>query len=173
MPRSVACGLVAVAAWASILGLVPGIARAEQSLPDTVARLRPSIVAVGTFLKMRSPPFAFLGTGFVVDDGTLIATCAHVVPDTPKSETGAVLTVVVQLAGTSEPQAREVTAIVLDVEHDLSRCCASPGPRCRIEARNSDIVRAGQSMRSPAFRSATRWDSIRLRIPASWRRATP
>jgi S1-C subfamily serine protease len=102
-------------------------------------------------MKTRSPPFAFLGTGFVVDDGTLIATCAHVVPDTPKSEAGAVLTVVVNVSGTSEPQAREVTALVLDVEHDLALLRIAGAPLPALKLGNSDSVREGQSIAFTGF----------------------
>ena len=48
-------------------------------LEDTLLKVKPSIVAVGTFLPARSPRSVFLGTGFVVADGTLIVTNAHVV----------------------------------------------------------------------------------------------
>ena len=47
---------------------------------DTIARIKPSIVAVGTFVPMRNPQFEFRGTGFAVADGSLIATNHHVIP---------------------------------------------------------------------------------------------
>ncbi|SMC21019.1 Trypsin-like peptidase domain-containing protein [Desulfacinum hydrothermale DSM 13146] len=50
-------------------------------LPDTVARVRPSIVAVGTYQAMRRPPSVFLGTGFAVADGRHVITNAHVIPE--------------------------------------------------------------------------------------------
>ena len=56
---------------------LPGLAWAV--LPDTVERVKPSIVAVGTFQRTRNPSFRFLGTGFAVGNGRLIATNAHVV----------------------------------------------------------------------------------------------
>ena len=81
--------------------VAPGIARAlRQSLPalaaagllaaaapspaqapaQTVERIRPSIVAVGTLQATRQPQFRFHGTGFAVGDGSLVATNAHVIP---------------------------------------------------------------------------------------------
>ena len=62
-------------------------AAARADLPDTVARIKPAIVAVGTYLPTRNPQFRFYGTGFAVGDGHLIATNAHVLqvplePDT-------------------------------------------------------------------------------------------
>lgn len=55
-------------------------AAAGADLPALVARLLPSIVAVGTYEHLRNPQFRFSGTGFVVGDGNTIATCAHVLP---------------------------------------------------------------------------------------------
>src|SRR5512141_1790857 len=46
----------------------------------TIDRVKGSIVAIGTFERTRTPQFQFRGTGFVVGDGTLIATNAHVLP---------------------------------------------------------------------------------------------
>ena len=53
----------------------------HAAMPETIERVKPSIVAIGSYSKTRSPPFSFRGTGFVVGDGTLIATNAHVLPD--------------------------------------------------------------------------------------------
>ncbi len=54
-------------------------------LPDTLARVRQSVVAVGTLVPQKhapkSPPKArYLGTGFVVKGGDLVVTNYHVVP---------------------------------------------------------------------------------------------
>lgn len=52
---------------------------ATSQAPDTIARVKASVVAVGTVQKLRSPPFQFLGTGFAVGDGSLIVTNAYVI----------------------------------------------------------------------------------------------
>ncbi|HAY10768.1 MAG TPA: serine protease, partial [Thauera sp.] len=54
---------------------------ARADLVATVPRIKPSIVAVGTYQRTRSPAFQFRGTGFVVGDGQLVATNAHVLPE--------------------------------------------------------------------------------------------
>jgi serine protease Do len=41
-------------------------------------RIKPTIVVVGTLMRSRAPAFELKGTGFVVGDGTLVATNAHV-----------------------------------------------------------------------------------------------
>jgi len=62
-------------------------------LPETVAKVRKSVVAVGTYLPSRRPPSSFVGTGFVVLDGRYIVTSDHVVSkkiDHEKRETVAI-----------------------------------------------------------------------------------
>jgi S1-C subfamily serine protease len=57
---------------------------AAEALPALVARVRRSVVAIGSLDRLRNPPFRFRGTGFVVGDGNTIVTCAHVVPVPPQ-----------------------------------------------------------------------------------------
>jgi hypothetical protein len=56
---------------------------AMADFPDTVAQVKRSVVAVGTFMPSRNPQFRFLGTGFVVGDGKQVATNAHVIAACP------------------------------------------------------------------------------------------
>ncbi len=55
---------------------------AEPSLADTVAKNKPSIVAIGTYMPKRNPRSIFMATGFAVGDGRLIITNAHAIPET-------------------------------------------------------------------------------------------
>ena len=72
--------------WASLLSpwllclLVSG-ASVASGLPDTVDRVRPSIVAVGTYQPSGSPRQQFRGTGFVVGNGHMVVTNHHVLPE--------------------------------------------------------------------------------------------
>jgi S1-C subfamily serine protease len=61
--------------------LTGGIGAHARSLPDTIDKVRPSIVAVGTFQPSGSPRQIFRGTGFVVGDGRYVVTNHHVLPD--------------------------------------------------------------------------------------------
>ncbi len=61
-------------------GLLLATAAAAAPLPDTIDKVRPSIVAVGTYLPSGSPRQRFRGTGFVVADGHLVVTNHHVLP---------------------------------------------------------------------------------------------
>lgn len=75
-----AAGLLAGTSVAAVYASVPRGVHA-QALPQIVSRARASIVAIGSFERLRNPQFAFHGTGFIVGNGNLVATCAHVVPE--------------------------------------------------------------------------------------------
>lgn len=66
--------------------------------PATIERVKPSIVAVGTFEPTRNPQFKFAGTGFAVGDGSLIATNEHVVPGLLKVDRNETIAVAARLA---------------------------------------------------------------------------
>ncbi|HRP67347.1 MAG TPA: serine protease, partial [Thauera sp.] len=67
----------------------------HADLVTTVPRIKPSVVAVGTYQRTRSPAFQFRGTGFVVGDGQLVATNAHVLPERIDSDKMEALVIVV------------------------------------------------------------------------------
>ena len=71
--------------------------------PDTIQRVKPAVVAIGTFQRTRSPAFIFRGTGFVVGDGSLVATNAHVLPAALDAEHRETLAIAVPSGG---PDAR-------------------------------------------------------------------
>ncbi len=52
---------------------------ARAGLPETIEKIRPSIVAIGTYQATRSQPLKVQGTGFIVMNGRYIATNYHVV----------------------------------------------------------------------------------------------
>ena len=60
----------------------------SAALPELIEQIKPSIVVIGTYAKTRSPAFVMRGTGFVVGNGTLVATNAHVVPDVLDAASG-------------------------------------------------------------------------------------
>ena len=53
---------------------------AWADLVQTLAKVKPSIVGVGTVLPTRNPALIFFGTGFVVGDGLTVVTNVHVLP---------------------------------------------------------------------------------------------
>ncbi len=50
-----------------------------QSLADTVEKVKPSVVGIGIYDPLGSPRASIFGTGFVIGDGTLVATNYHVI----------------------------------------------------------------------------------------------
>ncbi|MEJ7668051.1 MAG: serine protease [Casimicrobiaceae bacterium] len=130
----------------ALLGLLEtGAGAAWAGMPETIERVKPSIVAVGTFQKTRSPAFAFRGTGFAVGDGTLIATNAHVLPEALQTE--GLESIMVMIAGVegSGPQPREAKTVAIDRQHDLAllRVTGAPLPAMRLG--NPATVREGQT----------------------------
>jgi serine protease Do len=53
----------------------------SASLVETVHKIKPAIILVGTFSALNSPRFSFRGTGFVVGDENFAITNAHVLPE--------------------------------------------------------------------------------------------
>ncbi|GAA5185537.1 hypothetical protein GCM10025771_41600 [Niveibacterium umoris] len=104
-------------ALCAALTLAPPSARAD--LVETVQRIKPSIVAVGTMQRDRTPQFRLLGTGFVVGDGSLVATNSHVVPATLDNEHFEEL-IVVTFGSAGEQKAAKVTKVGSDPMHDLA-----------------------------------------------------
>lgn len=72
-----------------LLALLAGLACGSKlasaaSLPELIARVKRSVVAVGSYGLMDNPRFGFRAAGFAVADGLHVLTNAHVVPpETP------------------------------------------------------------------------------------------
>jgi len=89
-----------------------------QTLPQTVATIKPSIVAVGTFMASRNPRATVLGTGFAVGKGDTIVTNAHVIPAEMDAAHQEKLAVFYHKHG-EELQA-EAKVLTIDPVHDLA-----------------------------------------------------
>lgn len=106
------------------------------SLADLVAGVKQSVCAVGTFNALDAPRFGFRGSGFVVGDGTIVATCWHVLPDDPGSRPG-ITTLAVQLTGADGGfEVREAELLQSDRVHDLAllKVKGRPFPALRLAA---------------------------------------
>jgi S1-C subfamily serine protease len=122
----------------ALIAAVP--CRAE--LAQTIERIKPSVVGVGTFQKMRNPSVNFLGTGFAIEDGLHVVTNAHVVPPVLDAEKMEALVVLV--GGSKEPQTREAQPVAVDKEHDLALLKISGPPLPAMALGDSSAVREGQ-----------------------------
>lgn len=124
---------------------------ARADLVDTVPRIKPSVVAVGTFQRTRSPAFQFRGTGFVVADGRHIATNAHVLPDSIAADKMETLVVLVP-APDHKAVVRPVSTVATAREHDLALLRFSDGNALpALELARGDGVREGQAVAFTGF----------------------
>lgn len=116
---------------------------------DTIARVKPSIVVVGTYQKTASPQFNMRGTGFVIGNGNLVATNAHVVPQ--ESGPNAPALVIHLRTGDSSSQLRGAHLLSRDVERDLAVLRIDGAPLPALPLRDSDSVREGQMVAFTGF----------------------
>ena len=122
---------------------------AFADLPNIIEKVKPSIVAVGTFKKTSSPQFVLRGTGFVVGDGNHIATNAHVVPEAFSPDDPIL---VVQVRGNQGTlQLRRALLTKQDVEHDLAVLTIEGASLPVLAMANSDFVREGQQVTFTGF----------------------
>lgn len=123
--------------------LAPLVAHASDpyGLVETIKRIKPSIVGVGTMQYTRRPPAVFYGTGFVVADGHHVLTNAHVVAkplDEEKREFRAVW------VWNGPEKLRRAKIVAVDRKHDLAVLKIS-GPRLPpMTLGNSNRVEEGE-----------------------------
>ena len=121
----------------------------SASLSDTVSTLKYAIVAVGTLQADRTPPVSFLGTGFVVADGTYVVTNAHVLPpvlDVLENEK-----LVVFSGKGNKAEALDAKTVSIDAAHDLVILKIAGPPRPALRFGDSSLVREGDSLAFTGF----------------------
>ena len=124
---------------------IPATAAKAEDLPRTVAKIKPSVVGVGTLLKTRQPAVVFVGTGFAVGDGLSIITNAHVIPKQLDTERKEELGIVV--GGEGEAISfRPARLVALDPEHDLAHLRLSGAPLSPLGLAADDSVAEGQEL---------------------------
>ena len=93
-------------------------AQANSQLANTIAKITPSIVGIGTYTATARPPAKLLGTGFVILNGQYVATNSHVVPESLNHETKEKLVV---FAGQGrQPEYISAKLVARDKAHDLA-----------------------------------------------------
>ena len=119
------------------------------ALPDTVDKIKPAVVAVGTYQKTRRPPAIFRGTGFVITNGLYVVTNAHVLPDKIDADKKEYVAV---FAGQGEvPDVREATEVAADPDHDLAVLRITGHPLPALALGDSNRVREGESYAFTGF----------------------
>jgi S1-C subfamily serine protease len=131
-------------AWASLLlGLVLALP-AQADVTDTLLRIKPSIVGVGSVQPGRSPGGQLKGTGFVVGDGRSVATCYHIVKpllDLGHNETWAIF-----LGQGREVRYRPAKIVATDPNHDLALLRFEGEPLPTLKLGEAQQAREGEQL---------------------------
>ena len=132
-----------LAALGTILtfAVLPMVAAFADALPDTIRRVKPGIVGIGTVQKTRHPPIRLLATGFVVADGQHVITNAHAIPDILDTEGREFLAVLVH---EGKGAGRAATVVKRDRAHDLALLRFSGSPLSTLRLADSGTVHEGE-----------------------------
>ncbi len=164
--KTLAGALIAFHGMWGTAPLPAAAAPVNDPLPATVARVKPSVVGVGTLLKTRQPATVFVGTGFVVGDGLSVITNAHVIPErmdvARMEELGIVLG-----NGAETVSFRPARLVGLDREHDLAHLRLSGAPMPALALDGDDAVAEGQLLAFTGYPLG-----MRLGLHAATHRAT-
>jgi S1-C subfamily serine protease len=119
-------------------------------LRDVVARVKPSVVIVGTYRATDAPRFRLRGTGFVVGNGNMVVTNYHVLPEPTENQVD--MSLVVQVRGENNTLSmRQATVLETDRVHDLVVLRIEGMAVAPLTIRNSDTVREGQAVAFMGF----------------------
>lgn len=129
---------------AAALVLAVPAAAADAGRVAVIERIKPSIVAVGTFERLRNPQFSFSGTGFVVGNGRTVVTNAHVVAKPLDVEKGESLVIAIR-GPENNAIARPVRRVASDTGYDLALLAFDGAPLPALSLGDSAKVREGET----------------------------
>ena len=132
----------------ALAGTLAADARAE--IRDVIAKIKPSVVIVGSFKSTDSPRFRLRGTGFIVGNGNTVVTNAHVLPSDSENMTDTSLVVQVRISD-RELQMRQAEVLEVDKVHDLALLRFQGAAAPAVPIRDSDSVREGQPVAFMGF----------------------
>ena len=121
-------------------------ASAAEPLVDAVDRVKPSVLAVGFYTETQNPRFAFRGSGFVVGDGNLLVTNAHVVERGTDVASEAGLVVHSRADDAAQVKVRRAEVVEIDRAHDLALLRFTGDPLPALALGKAGAVREGQSV---------------------------
>lgn len=113
-----------------------------SSLPATLVKIKPGVVAVGSFMAKRNPRAQVLGTGFAIGNGSIIVTNAHVIPSSLDVEHREEIAVFYRQG--NEDKALAVKLIALDNDHDVAILKLVDSKLPALKLGNASVVREGQ-----------------------------
>ena len=121
----------------------PGTPPAEAKLVSQIRKVRPSVVAVGTYYFKDSPKIRYHGTGFAVGDGTLIITNAHTIAQIEEEQRFKQLRV---FHREFQSHGRRVSLLKRDDEHDLAVLKLEKGIMLPLKLADSGSVQEGEAV---------------------------
>ncbi|MDO9315448.1 MAG: serine protease [Burkholderiaceae bacterium] len=140
-------GVALSPALKGLLGLailvVSLVVDAADELPNLIARIKPSVLAVGFYQETQNPRFAFRGSGFIVASGNLLVTNAHVIARSEEIDRESVL-VVHSRGSAGQAGIRRAVVIHLDKAHDLALLRFDGSPLPAVDLGKPDSIREGQ-----------------------------
>lgn len=138
-----------LAALLTLVSVAPDSANAASTA--VINEIKPSVVAVGTYQKTRNPAFQFMGTGFAVGDGSMVATNAHVVSKLIDVERMETLVVAIPQVSGQPVQMREVRKVAVTLERDLALLKLSGDALKPVRLREAPMARDGDSVLFTGF----------------------
>ena len=136
--------LKALAAASLLALLVSSPPATADGLPDTIERIKPSVVSIATHQPSRSPRAKYLATGFVVGDGRLVVTNHHVIPASLDHANREQLVVV---SGEGRDTSIHSAELVAHSENDDLALLRIAGPALpALQLGSSDAVREGEQL---------------------------
>lgn len=122
----------------------------HNALPDTISKVKPSVVIVGSYNPTAAPRFSLRGTGFVVGSGNWVVSNAHVLQAPGSAPPQGQLVVQVR-TGPETFQTRAARVLDKDVFHDLTLLQIDGPPVPALSLADSDRVKEGQELAFMGF----------------------
>ena len=116
--------------------------RSSEDIAELVVKIKPSIVAVGTFQRTRSPSVIFSGTGFIIGDGLHVVTNVHVLPE--KVDQAKLETLAIFVRESGQEMMRAAEEVGRDEAHDVAVLKISGAPLPPMTLGDSMKVREGE-----------------------------
>lgn len=133
----------------TILLLLCCLARsiAADELSHVIDHVKPAVVGIGSYQKIRSPAIAFIGTGFIVGDGLTVLTAAHVIQKLLENNEN----IGILIAQGETTQFRGAALVAFDAEHDLARLKIAGSALPALQLGDSSKISEGQTMAFTGF----------------------
>ncbi len=148
------CGFMLAGALAAAMPLMaPAETLGSARLPDTIERIKPSIVVVGSWRNADNPRFTMRGTGFAAGHGNLVVTNAHVLGAgagvdgaAAQPEASDRSWVVQARDANGRLQMRRASVLDTDPVHDLALLRIDGNALPTLALQDSNAVREGQAV---------------------------